>query len=393
MNISSRAGLKTLLLACALLVGVYLTACNQTAAPGPTATATPRNPQVEATTFTPAAPPAMTPTPTAIQATPTQTPTEAPASPTPENPTATPETPASPTPENTPTQAPPGESSQADCIDKAAYFSDVTIPDGTSFKQSVTFTKTWQIRNEGTCTWDGYHLVFASGDIMDGALSNPMPVVKPGEIADVSVDLKSPPQGGEYTGFWEFENTSGQRFGVNSHGKDFIWVKIGVSWFTADNPPGVPKPTPGPGGASQPAGCTVEQNADYEAQILTLINQARAEKSLPALTLRDPLTAAARNHSRDMACNDFIDHTGSDGSTWFTRIQAQKYAYSYASENIYVGDPDFGGDAQGAFDWWMNSQVHRDNILSPKVTSIGIGYAYYSGSTYKGYYTVDFARP
>ena len=137
----------------------------------------------------------------------------------------------------------------------------------------------------------------------------------------------------------------------------------------------------------------IQQNTDYEAQILTLINQARADHGLAALTLQAPLTAAARGHSQDMACNDFVDHTGSDGSSWYNRIQAQNYNYSYASENIYVGDPDFGGDAQGAFTWWMNSDVHRANILNPKVTSIGIGYAYYAGSTYKGYYTVDFARP
>ena len=94
-----------------------------------------------------------------------------------------------------------------------------------------------------------------------------------------------------------------------------------------------------------------------------------------------------------MACNDFVEHYGSDGSTWFGRIQAQGVRYHSASENIYAGDPTFGGTPQGAFAWWMNSQVHRDNILNPKSTQIGIGYAYYYGSTYKGYYTLDFIQP
>ena len=87
------------------------------------------------------------------------------------------------------------------------------------------------------------------------------------------------------------------------------------------------------------------------------------------------------------------DHAGSDGSTWYSRIQAQDYTYAYATENIYVGNPAFGGTPEGAFDWWMNSPVHRDNILSAKVTEIGIGYAYSESSTYGGYYTLNFARP
>ncbi len=379
-----------------IFTGLFLAGCGQTTPTpaGPTATlggpvvlaATfTQTPQIKSPSQTPTPSPSPSPTSTqALEATPTATLAS--------SPTPTVEVQPSPTP---PQETAPsgGSGGQADCVDKAAYYSDITIPDGTSFKQAVTFTKTWQIRNEGTCTWDGYKLVYAGGDIMDGPPSNPMPHVAPGEIANVSVELKSPPQGGEYTGLWEFENTGGQRFGVNSHGKDFIWVKIGVSWYTQENPPGNPKPTPGGPGSAQTGSCSVEQNVDYENQILSLINQARADNGLKALKLQSGLTAAARVHSQDMACNDFIDHTGSDGSTWFNRIQAQQYAYSYASENIYVGDPDFGGDAQGAFTWWMNSEVHRNNILSTKVTSIGIGYAYYPGSTYKGYYTIDFARP
>lgn len=41
----------------------------------------------------------------------------------------------------------------------------------------------------------------------------------------------------------------------------------------------------------------------------------------------------------------------------------------------------------------MSSQVHHDNILDPLVTEIGIGYAYYPASTYRGYYTLVFAAP
>lgn len=278
-------------------------------------------------------------------------------------------------------------------MDTAGFFGDVTIPDGTSFKQNTSFTKTWRIRNEGTCSWGpGYSLVFHGGDILNGTLTNPMPPAVPGDIVNISVNLKSPPQGGEYTGYWEFQDPYGTRFGVNSNGIDTIWVKIGVTYYTGEGqlPTLVPVvSTPG----VAPAGCSLEQNSAYEQQLLVSINQARQDAGLQELVLQNQLSTAAYAHSADMACKDFVDHTGSDGSTWTTRIKAQDYHYTYAAENIYVGNPAFGGDAQGAFTWWMNSKIHRDNILSPKATEIGIAYAYNASSTYGGYYTLDFAHP
>ncbi len=311
-------------------------------------------------------------------------------------PTETPSATVTPTPQSAspaatvaaPAQASPSiqaSSTAQACQDQAAFYSDVTIPDDTSFRQGVNFVKTWQIKNTGTCTWGpGYSLIFAGGDIMNGPQSVPLPKVNPGDIFDVSVNLTSPANGGVYLGDWEFQRPDGTRFGVNSDGVDMIWVKISVSYIVVG-----PTATPNPISAT----CTGQTNSDYINIVLSLINQARAANNLPALTLNAKLSAAAQAHSNDMACNDFIDHVGSDGSTWFTRIQAQGYTYSYASENIYVGNPAFGGDANGAFTWWMNSQVHRDNILSPKITQIGIGYTFYTKATYGGYYTVDFAHP
>jgi uncharacterized protein YkwD len=94
-----------------------------------------------------------------------------------------------------------------------------------------------------------------------------------------------------------------------------------------------------------------------------------------------------------MACNNFISHTGSDGSSWGTRIAAQGYAANLALENIYSGDPTFGGDAQGAVNWWLNSAVHYANIMNPKVTEIGVGYASSASALYVGRLTAVFAAP
>ncbi len=317
-------------------------------------------------TVTQAAPQAN---PTATQAVETAAPS-ATATGTPATPSATPAT----------TQA-----AQGGCEDKAAFYADVTIPDNTSFRQGDTFVKTWQIKNAGTCGWGPtYSLVFAAGDILNGPKSVPLPNANPGDLFNISVNMTAPANGGTYVSDWQFQRPDGTRFGVNSGGIDYIWAKIVVSYVIVG-----PTTTPNPSSAT----CNGDTDASYISQVLSLINGARADNNLPALTLNPKLSAAAQAHSKDMACNDFVDHTGSDGSTWYTRVKAQGYKYAYASENIYVGNPAFGGDPQGAFTWWMNSQIHRDNILSKKVTEIGIGYAFYDKSTYGGYYTVDFAHP
>jgi uncharacterized protein YkwD len=281
-------------------------------------------------------------------------------------------------------------------VDKAGYFGDVTVPDDTVFQQGNAFVKTWRFRNEGTCTWGpAYSLVLIKGDQMGGPTSVPLPVANPGDIFDVSINLVAPSRGGPFMGVYEFQDANGTKFGVNSNGIDKFWVKIDVAYI-GPTPAFMAAPTSGPtqpAGQGSPAACAGQESTDYEAQVITLVNQARAQAGLPALTENPKLSKAAYVHSLDMACNSSLSHTGSDGSTWYTRVKAQGYQYSYASENIYAGSPSYGGDPAGAMDWWMNSPVHKANILSTKVTEIGVGYVYFSGSTYGGYYTIDFGKP
>jgi uncharacterized protein YkwD len=290
---------------------------------------------------------------------------------------------AEPTAEPTPTPTvDPGQAAQPECIDKAAFYDDITIPDGTVLQPGEAFVKTWRLRNEGDCTWgDGYRLVFDNGDQMGGPATVEIPTAAPRDIIDISVPMTAPDAGGAYTGNWLLQNPARVRFGTGNLGQFPIWVKLTVNAPREVLPPG------------STVNCPATPNPGYLQQVLALINDARAAQSLNTLTLDSRLAAAADAHSLDMACNDFVEHYGYDGSDWYDRIAAQGYNYGAASENIYAGNPNFSGNAEGAFKWWMNSQIHRDAILSPKFTQVGIGYAYYSGSTYKGYFTVVFARP
>ena len=261
------------------------------------------------------------------------------------------------------------------------------------------FTKTWRVKNSGTCDWGaGYLVVLADGDIMNGNLNSPLNVSIPaGQTGDISLDLRAPERGGEHTGYWKIQNPEGLQFGAGVPPNIAFWVTINVRFFDTN------AADLAHGGASNPAptgnppaseGCSPQTNPAYENQILDLINSARAANGLGPLTISAQLSAAAQSHSQDMACNNFVDHHGSNGATWQDRAADQGYSNAAsAHENIYVGNPSFGGTPDGAFTWWMNSAVHRANILSPDVSEIGIGYAYNPNSDYGGYYTTVFARP
>ncbi|MFO7943088.1 MAG: CAP domain-containing protein [Anaerolineales bacterium] len=162
---------------------------------------------------------------------------------------------------------------------------------------------------------------------------------------------------------------------------------------TATSSPVPPTPTATP----QPSGCDYSGNAGYESQVISLINDKRADHGLPALSSHSALRTAARRHSQDMACNDPvpISHTGTDGSTVGDRIRAAGYNYTYYAENIAASSSQYF-TPETVVNLWMNSDGHRKNILSDKAVHIGVGFRYVGdddSGDMDAYYTADFARP
>jgi len=100
--------------------------------------------------------------------------------------------------------------------DKATFVSE-TIPDGSDFAPSSAFTKTWRVRNIGTCTWNtSYAIVFDHGDSLSAPAAVAFPgVVAPGQEVDLSINMVAPAAPGTYESFWKFRNASGVIFIVN----------------------------------------------------------------------------------------------------------------------------------------------------------------------------------
>jgi hypothetical protein len=114
--------------------------------------------------------------------------------------------------------------------DQAKFISDVTIPDDTVFEPGKTFTKTWRLKNTGSCTWtSSYAIVFQDGAAMEGPATKSLPGnVSPGETVDISVDFKAPSSPDTYKGNWKLRNSSGVVFGLGDDDKSF-WVQIKVA--------------------------------------------------------------------------------------------------------------------------------------------------------------------
>ena len=305
----------------------------------------------------------------------------------------------------------PTPTDQSDCTNVGRFIDDVTIPDNTNLKKEEAFNKTWRVRNVGTCTWnERYLFVFWKGSQMSASGSSKMGETAPGKMTDISIEMIAPKTDGVFMGVYQFQDPNGNRFGLVDGN---LWVKIvagsGTSIpsqtptkvaiqtpnFANKTPITTPiiTPTENPTKVGMSGQCTYTQNTNFESQVLTLINLARSENGLPPFTLNNQLSQSALSHSIDMGCNNFLRHSGSDGSSVKTRVTAQGYSASSVQEGIYAQPVQYGGSPKSAVDWWLNDAIHRAILLNTTLTEIGVGYVDVPTSYLGGYYTIDVATP
>ncbi|SFH22815.1 uncharacterized protein, YkwD family [Desulfotomaculum arcticum] len=145
----------------------------------------------------------------------------------------------------------------------------------------------------------------------------------------------------------------------------------------APQPKPQPKPKPQPAPAS---GLTAD-----EQQMVSLVNQERAEAGLKQLTVDMRLVKSARVKSSDLVNSNYFAHTSPKGTTPWDLIHAQGVSYSRAGENLAGA-----ASVDRAHTSLMNSQGHRANILNPNFTHIGIGIV--DGGPYGKMFTQHFAQ-
>jgi len=150
----------------------------------------------------------------------------------------------------------------------------------------------------------------------------------------------------------------------------------------ASSPPTEPQP-PAPPPPVDPA--------TLEAGVVAGINAQRAAAGLPLLQLDPELVTVARERSSDMAQEGYFAHVSPTGETFSSLMQAQGVPCSWCGENIAYNNYPDDQTVAVVLSAWMASSGHRDNILRPTFSRVGVGVAL-GGSGVK-YYTAVFAGP
>ena len=127
----------------------------------------------------------------------------------------------------------------------------------------------------------------------------------------------------------------------------------------------------------------IEHPKELERRIFQLTNEARRKNGLSALEPDETLTTLAREKSDDMAKRHYFSHTNPEGKTIIDHYDEEKPAkvglMGRIGENIHMGQRNDYSDVKTAarviVDSWMISPGHRQNILNPAYTSLGVGVA------------------
>ncbi len=119
-------------------------------------------------------------------------------------------------------------------------------------------------------------------------------------------------------------------------------------------------------------GETTAVQAQSASAIFQEVNQFRLNNGLAPFQYSNALAAAAQNQANFMAANTiFTSHIGSGGSTPQSRAAAAGYV-GRVSENIVGGT---GMTAPRGLNWWINSPVHYNTLITSRYQEAGTGFA------------------
>ncbi|MEW8993212.1 CAP domain-containing protein [Clostridium sp.] len=140
---------------------------------------------------------------------------------------------------------------------------------------------------------------------------------------------------------------------------------------------------------------TTTDTGDFSSQIeqliFTKVNEERARAGMSTLSYSSIMEKYARIKSKDMGDRNYFDHKNLEGELITSQMARDGISYRAWGENLaYIGGvSDINELANQFMINWMNSQGHRENILSPNYTSIGVG-VYKAGNRY--YATQEFYK-
>lgn len=114
------------------------------------------------------------------------------------------------------------------------------------------------------------------------------------------------------------------------------------------------------------------------AGIIKYTNIERTKRGLKPLTVQNKLSISANSKTADLFDQQYFEHVSPSGLSVADLAKDAGYEFEIIAENLALGN--FGSN-QKLVAAWMNSPKHRDNILNPKFTEIGVAIA---NGIYKG---------
>lgn len=121
---------------------------------------------------------------------------------------------------------------------------------------------------------------------------------------------------------------------------------------------------------------TVSRVTGFESEMLTIINQYRAEVGVAPLATTTALNNAAAERAKETI--ESFSHTRPDGSECFTILDEFKISYGTAGENIAWGQRN----VSSVMTAWYNSEGHKTNMQNSKFGHVGFGCYTYNGTRY-----------
>lgn len=132
-----------------------------------------------------------------------------------------------------------------------------------------------------------------------------------------------------------------------------------------------------------------------ELAIIEITNTVRAEAKLGSVAISPQLTAAARAYAQLLAKSGVFSHEA-DG-TLSDRVQRVDYKHCLVAENLASHQDSRGFEtralAKSAMEGWLNSPGHRENLMTPGLTEIGVAVAKSPDTTPKYIAVQVFGRP
>ena len=117
-----------------------------------------------------------------------------------------------------------------------------------------------------------------------------------------------------------------------------------------------------------PEDLALAPDPDAERQLFDFVNQERVARGLRPLELDPRLVPVARAHATEMFRLRYFGHVSPVTGTPFDRLNRAGIAYTRAGENLA-----YAQSVAIAHRGLMESEGHRENILRPEFTRLGIG--------------------